>query len=157
MTNPILQEHSNKVPSNKVSSELIQELTELGTRLTIAAGQRFIAEGERGEGVYLLHSGSVRMIVSPRVGERVALRTLGPGSFLGLSATLTCDHYGYTVEAVEASEATFVPAAATQEFLRSRPDLCLEMIQLLGQEMSSLCNERAQANSRRVGIAGGKA
>ena len=80
-------------------------------------------------------------------GKTMQLRELEPGSFIGLSSTLSCDHCCYTVEATGTAEFTFVPAEAAQELLRSRPDLCLQVIQLLGKEMSSLCRERTILNT----------
>lgn len=139
---------STRQTSTTLPSTLVDELERLGSRVSLSAGEQLIGEGEHGKGIYLLHSGSVRMMVSPKPGEQLTLRTLGPGSFIGLSATLTCDHYCYTVKAEEPVEATFIAAATAQEFLRSRPDVCFQVIQLLGQEMSSLCAERAVANER---------
>jgi CRP-like cAMP-binding protein len=76
-------------------------------------------------------------------GKTIELRELEPASYLGLSSTRSCDHSCYTVEASGAAEFTFVPAPEAQELLRSRPDLCLQVIELLGREMSSICHERA--------------
>ena len=126
---------------------LITELESIGQPVSFRPGERVLSEGEPGKGIYVLRSGSARVSMASHEGNTIQLRQLEAGSFIGLSSTLSCDHCCYSVEATAAAEFTFVPAAAVQEFLRSRPDLCLQVIHLLGKEMSSLCNERTTLNA----------
>ena len=128
-------------------SGVADELEPIGQRTSFPPGERVVSEGEAGKGIYILRSGRARISMLSHDGKTVQLRDLGPGSFIGLSSALNCDHSCYSVETIDAAEFVFVPAHAAQEFLRSRPDLCLQVIQLLGQEMSSLCNERALLNA----------
>jgi len=127
---------------------LVEQLQAIGRPVSFAAGECVMAEGEVGQGIYIVRSGSARISMKVHGGETILLHELQPGSFIGLSSTLSCDHSCYTVETTDASEFVFVPAGEVQEFLRSRPDLCLQVIQLLGQEMSGLCKERAMLNAR---------
>ena len=131
-----------------VSKGLIAELESLGQSVSYKPGEFVLREGESGKGIYVLRSGIARVSMASLEGKTLQLRELQPGSFIGLSSTLSCDHCCYTVEATAAAEFTFVPAEAAQELLRSRPDLCLQVIQHLGQEMSSLCHERTLLNIR---------
>ena len=127
---------SPSAPLSQQSSafrELINQLQSVGSRVHFASGQPVLQEGEAGKGIYLLVSGLLSLSVSPQDGLSIPLRTLEPGSFVGLSSTLSCDHCCYTVKAVENSELTFVPGEAVHGLLRNRPDLCLQVIQLLGQ------------------------
>jgi CRP-like cAMP-binding protein len=126
---------------------LIAELESIGQPVSCRPGERVLKEGEAGEGIYILRSGVARVSMASHDGKPRQLRELEPGSFIGLSSTLSCDHCCYTVEATGSAEFTFVPAEAAQELLRSRPDLCLQVIQLLGKEMSSLCHERTILNT----------
>lgn len=127
---------------------LIHELESIGIKASFAPGECILAEGEAGKGIYLLQAGSAQVTMISHAGETIGLRTLQPGSFIGLSSSLSCDHCCYSVHAAESCTFTFIPAAQAQEFLRARPDLCLQVIKLLGQEMSSLCNERTLLNAR---------
>ena len=137
-----------------IETGLIRELESIGRTVSFRAGERLIAEGEHGTGIYILRSGSAKVSMTSRGGKIIELRSLERGAFIGLSSTLSCDHCCYTVEASDCSEFTFIPSSEVQEFLHSRPDLCMQVIQLLGQEMSALCNERAILNARPVQIAG---
>ena len=130
-----------------VDNDLISELESLGHRVSYKPGECVLREGKPGRGIYILRSGGARVSMASHDSKTMQLRELQPGSFIGLSSTLSCDHSCYTVEATAASEFTFLPAEAVQELLRSRPDLCLQIIQLLGQEMSSLCRERTLLNA----------
>jgi CRP-like cAMP-binding protein len=135
-------------PNNETQADLIAELEAIGSKVLFNPGERILTEGEAGKGIYILHSGSAKVSMATHTGEIVDLRTLEQGSFIGLSSTLSCDHCCYSVDAAEPCEFTFIPAERAQDFLRSRSDLCLQVIQLLGHEMSSLCNERALLNVR---------
>ena len=128
-------------------SSLIRELESIGQPVFFRPGERVIAEGESGKGIYILRSGSARVSMTSRDGKTIELRSLERGAFIGLSSTLSCDHCCYTVETDHRAQFTFVPSADAQELLRLRPDLCLQVIRLLGEEMSTLCNERAVLNA----------
>lgn len=125
---------------------LILELESVGQIVVCKPGDLVLIEGESGKGIYILRSGAAKVSMASRDGKLRELRELEPGSFIGLSSALSCDHSCYTVEATKAAEFTFVTAEAAQQLLRSRPDLCLQVIQLLGKEMSSLCHERTLLN-----------
>ena len=133
--------------NSQVDSGLIEELESIGQAVSFRPGDRVVTEGEPGKGIYILRSGAARVSMNAHDGKVLQLRELEAGSFIGLSSSLTCDHCCCSVDAIGAVEFTFVPAQAAQEFLRSRPDLCLQVIQLLGQEMSSLCRELSILNS----------
>ncbi len=126
---------------------LIAALESIGQPVLCKPGERVLEEGETSKGIFILRSGVARVSMASHDGKARQLRELEPGSFIGLSSSLSCDHCCYTVEATGSAEFTFVPAEAAQELLRSRPDLCLQVIQLLGKEMSSLCHERTILNT----------
>jgi CRP-like cAMP-binding protein len=128
-------------------TSLIGELASIGQTVSFGAGERVIREGELGKGIYILRAGSARVSMASHDGKTIELYSLERGGFIGLSSTLSCDHCCYTVETGEHSDFTFVPSAEAQELLRLRPDLCLQVIQLLGKEMSAVCNERALLNA----------
>jgi CRP-like cAMP-binding protein len=130
-----------------IGKGLILELESIGQAVSYRPGECVLREGEAGKGIYILRAGAARVTMAAHDGKTMQLRELEPGCFIGLSSTLSCDHCCYTVETTGAADFTFVPANAAQELLRSRPDLCLQVIQLLGKEMSSLCHERAILNS----------
>ena len=126
---------------------LIGELESIGLPVSCKPGEPVLKEGESGKGIYILRSGAAKVSMAAHDGTTRELRELEPGSFIGLSSALSCDHSCYTVEATGTAEFTFVPADTAQELLRSRPDLCLQVIQLLGKEMSSICHERTLLNT----------
>ncbi len=130
-----------------MNQALINELEAIGHLVRFSPGEVIMSEGESGKGIYLMRSGSAHVSMASHDGRSIELRVLEPGSFIGLSSTLSCDHCCYTVKAAQESGFIFVAAEAAQEFLRTRPELCLQVIQLLGQEMSSLCNERSIINA----------
>jgi len=137
--------HLNSHPTADIG--LLQELQSIGRLVSFAKGERVIVEGESGAGIYILRSGAARISMRSPDGKVIDLRNLEAGSFVGLSSALSCDHSCYTVETAGAAEFTFVTAEEAQELLRSRPDICIQVIQLLGREMAAICKERTLLNA----------
>ncbi len=93
-----------------VGTTLIGELESIGQPVSFGQDECVMAEGEPGKGIYILRSGSARVSMTSHDGKTIELRELDPGSFIGLSSTLSCDHSCYTVAAAGAAEFTFVPS-----------------------------------------------
>lgn len=87
-------------PSNSQSTAsfgLLHELESIGHQLAFGHGERVIAEAEHGKGIYILRSGSARVSMTSHDGKTIELCELEPGSYIGLSSTLSCDHSCYTI------------------------------------------------------------
>ncbi len=92
----------------EVVQGLIAELESIGQPVACKPGERVLEEGEIGKGIYILRSGVARVSMASHDGKTRQLRELEPGSFIGLSSSLSCDHCCYTVEATGSAEFTFV-------------------------------------------------
>ena len=72
--------------------------------LTFAAGDVIVTEGEPGQSVFLLASGTVKVFVRAPEGRDVAVGALGEGSFFGEMATLSGQPRSATVTAASACD-----------------------------------------------------
>lgn len=97
----------------------------------VAAKEKIFRQGEPVRGVYLICSGSVALSIASSCQTRSA----GPGSALGLPAAMGHFRYILTAQAVENAQVAFVPREQFMETLRRRPDLCLEVAQMIGTEL----------------------
>ena len=104
-----------------VGKGLILELASIGQSVSYEPGAHVLKEGEPGKGIYILRSGAAKVLMASHDGKTRELRELEPGSFIGLSSALSCDHCCYTVEATVAAEFTFVPAEAAQQLCAPGP------------------------------------
>jgi hypothetical protein len=70
----------------------VAEATVLGTfmeRVTVPANEVIVRQGEAGDDMYLIESGTAEVRISQGLAEGVTVATLGPGDFFGEIALLT--------------------------------------------------------------------
>lgn len=100
-----------------------------------AQGSLLFQQGQPGRGVFLLRKGRARLVMCSRDGKRLLSRTTGPGSLLGLPASMSGQHYNFTAEFLEDSEVAFVRRKDIVESLRLRNQLCFTVVRGLGKEV----------------------
>src|SRR5215467_5065402 len=122
-----------------VSSDLRQGLHGVKSAMrTYAKGAKLFQHGMPVDGVYIIESGQVRVLLPTMQRRLQLLETAGPGAILGLSETMSGDHYRVMVEACEPTTATFIPRENLMEFLRQHCDLCLQLVRLLSDDLHAL-------------------
>jgi uncharacterized membrane protein len=89
--------------------------------------------GDRGDEFYLVIRGLVAITVPNEKGELVTLNTLGPGGFFGEISLLDGGPRTATVRALEKTECLGLTRDAFHQFLRSRPDVAIEILTVMGQ------------------------
>ena len=68
--------------------------------------------------------------------DAVFARSYGPGALVGLPATLTKSAYSMTATVTEDAELGCWPSAALDSLLRERPDLCRQLLAILGERLA---------------------
>lgn len=107
----------------------------LATPKRFSAGESVFVRGEPSRGVFLVSSGRVAL----SVGNEVTTKEAGPGSALGLPATVAQIDYVLSAQALSDAELGFVPCEQFLSFLEKQPDLSLEVVQILGTELQYAC------------------
>jgi len=96
----------------------------------VAAGEVIMAQGEMGDGLFLVVSGRLRVSVTARGTERV-LHDLGRGSTVGEIALLSDRPRSATVRAVRDSDLLLLRAPAFRSLAERSPAVLAAMAQLL--------------------------
>ncbi len=122
----------------EAADELVQALAPAGEKQRVECGKRLFSFGEEAKGVYLIVKGTARAALSGVPGRELMCRTAGPGSVLGLPSALCANPYQFDVEAVEELEAVFLPTASVNEILRQQPELCMQVMNMMCDELSTL-------------------
>lgn len=119
-----------------LSAELRERLEEMASSSAKPAGTVLFRRGDSVSGVFLIEKGKAKLTL----GESSAYppRKLGPGSILGLPATLAGAPYSLTAEVVEDAQVGFIPRDTILEFLRANPLFCFQVTQILGEELSEM-------------------
>ena len=128
--------------SFQLSAELLGKLAPLASATSGAANQAIVEQGAPGHGVYIVRSGLVRLsILQANTEKEIFQRLLGPGCAIGLPAVLCSQPYNFTARCQSDCKLDFIESSVFQEFLRTQPLLCMEVVRLMGQELSEM-NER---------------
>ena len=123
-------------PGDLVVSPAMQEkLFLLATLVSKPAGTILFRHGDTVLGVYLIRSGRVCLALDG-VNSAFPPRILGPGSVVGLPASMAGSPYSLTAQIIEDAELAFVPRAALLECLQEHPDICFEVMDILSSEIS---------------------
>jgi CRP-like cAMP-binding protein len=128
--------------SFQLSPELLKALEPLATAANGREQEDVVVQGAPCRGIYIIRSGLVRLsIVVAEKNKEIFQRLLGPGCVVGLPAVLCSMPYMFTARCQSECTFAFIEAAVLQEFLRTQPLLCLEVVRLMGQELTEM-NER---------------
>ena len=118
-------------------------LEEISSRMAGAKGKVLFQQGEKGRGVFLLRKGKVRLSLRVAGRKQLRYRIAGPGSILGLPATLAHAPYSLTAENLADCEFGLAPAEDVIDLLSKRSDLCLQAVEIMAHEVRKLRKRQA--------------
>lgn len=129
----------------RLSTQLVARLDPLGSEIVVSRGEVLFQQGAPCGGVFLLRSGSAQLTMRDDAGKTITDREVGPGSILGLPATLCQQPYMFTATARERCSFGYIETQKFQAFLLACPEVCMEIVQLMSHEV-------AMANRKRSGV-----
>jgi CRP-like cAMP-binding protein len=124
---------SDSLPRFSLPEEIRAPLEKLAVPEHYAAGSFLFKCGDPVRGVYLVRSGQVALSL-PHTPEPP--RMAGPGSALGIPASVCSRPYSLTAENREAVEVGFIAAAKFVAVLKQYPVICLAVIETLASELN---------------------
>jgi CRP/FNR family transcriptional regulator, cyclic AMP receptor protein len=128
-----------------------EALAALLTRQTIKANEPVFWIGDHGDTMYIVEQGRVAVTAPDARGDHVLLDTLGPGGVFGELSLLDGGPRSATVRAISDTTMYALDRGAFHGFLRSRPDLAIEILHILGsRQRASTATIRGLANPNAV-------
>ena len=128
-------------------NELLGALASAGQMRKVAQGNRVFSFDDAAEGVFLILKGTVRAALPGETGSELVCHTAGPGSILGLPSALCATRYQFDVEALETVDAVYVETEPVNEILRQRPELCMQVMNMMCDELTALRQTRDHMQS----------
>lgn len=115
----------------------------IATPLSAPAGTIIFREGQPATGVFLVSSGAVRAQLPSARGADVLNRVLGSGALLGVPAAMCSKTYVFTAQSIDdATVLGYIETPALNDFLRTRPDLCMQVVTMMSDELLELRHTR---------------
>jgi CRP/FNR family transcriptional regulator, polysaccharide utilization system transcription regulator len=128
---------SQPVPRD-LNSDLLQALRGMKSAQRFQKGDTLFDQGSRAEGVYLVESGEVSMLLSTGRSQRQLVDVAGSGTILGLSESMSAENHRITAVAADETRVVFIPREEFLAFLQRHRDFCMQIVRLLSEDLHGL-------------------
>jgi CRP/FNR family transcriptional regulator len=115
--------------------EQIQWLAVIVEKRKYARGNVIFTEGEEATGLYVLHTGRVKIYKLSSEGKEQILHIFGPGEPFGEVAVFAGGQFPAYAEALEVSETLFFPRKKIVELLTKDPSMAMNMLAMLSKRL----------------------
>ena len=127
------------MPGTRLSPELSRELRETSRSVKKKKGAILFRAGARARGAFLVRAGRLKLQLEGAAGLYPA-RILGPGTMVGLPATVSGEPYSLTAEVVQDCDLDFIPRKELLALLRRNTTAALQILQILSEEIYQMRN-----------------
>ena len=127
------------------SQNLSDLLNSVATEVALDEGEVLFEQGDTGDALYAIISGSLEFSIISREGRKLSLDVMRPGALFGEIALFDPGKRTATVTALEPCRVRGVKNADILAAIRKSPELGIDLIQLAGERlrwMSSQLNEQ---------------
>lgn len=129
-----------------LSDEDMTFLTERAATRNYPKGAVIVNEGEEGNSLFVIQTGSVKAYLSDDKGKEVVLSTPGPGEYFGELALFDDAPRSASVAALEPCRVMMISKAMLREALKERPEIAVALLKGLATRIRALTdNVRALA------------
>jgi len=122
----------------RLSPDLWQALHGIKCVRVYPKGTALFRHDTKAEGVYIVESGQVRLLLPTTEGHSQLLDIAGPGTIVGLCECVSGDSHRITAEAGDHSTIGYVPRTSFTEFLRGHCDYCMQVVRILSEDLHGL-------------------
>ncbi|MFQ5598111.1 MAG: Crp/Fnr family transcriptional regulator [Nitrospiria bacterium] len=119
----------------KLNEDGVGFLSDLKKSQFYKKDQALFYEGNTCDGIYILCSGSVKLVQSSREGHQQLLEIVSPGGWVDKGAVFSSGRYFATAQALEDSSVSLILREDITRILKRAPDFALTMITSLSREV----------------------
>lgn len=121
----------------------IVELAQQSFLQCLDPGDHLFREGDRGNSLYVVAKGHLRLFTTDDAGVETTLAIVGPSATFGELSVFDRQRRSATAEATEACEVVGVPGKALRDAYRSDPDLAESLLRSLAALVRSATSQRS--------------
>lgn len=115
------------------------------------AGSAIFSEGQPASAVFVVLSGSVKLVQLTEDGDAIVFRLLGCGDAFGTVSMLSADPYPVSAFAVTTASALDWPAGVMRHFLEQHPRLAINVLRSVSERLQALRVQYRQLATEKVG------
>lgn len=127
------------MPSNglsfaeQMSSAFTQQLETIATRQTFKAPHVLFSDGDRADFLFLIHSGSLKLIKTTMDGKELTMQICGPGELVGVVGIFEKDlTYNSTAIVLDVCEISIIQRSSLEHMLLHNSEFCVEFMRWMG-------------------------
>ena len=120
---------------SSLDDDAASELRSLLTSAHVSSATPLFNKGDSGDAMYLIESGRVRISLKDEDGKEVTLAELAQGDFFGEMALIDGRQRSADARVVEDAQLAVLSRKAFLTFVRSSPDIALEMLAALSNRL----------------------
>jgi len=125
-----------------LTDEEARQLAPLMKRTSFTAGEIILRQGDKGDSLYILKRGRVRILLANQSGLSEQVACLNPGDFFGEMSLLTGEARTATALALDEVDCYSLAKADMQALFANRPQLADEISMVLTQREAGLATLR---------------
>ena len=114
-----------------LDDDAARELRSLLSDKTVPQNTRLFRQGDKGDAMYLIESGRVRISLRDNEKQEVILAELAQGDFFGEMSIIDGRQRSADAKVIEDAQLAILSREAFLSFVRSNPDVALEMLSAL--------------------------
>lgn len=126
---------------SQASKDLSRLLDSVATEIDLKEGEVLFEQGDEGDALYAIISGSLEFSILSREGRKLSLDVMRPGALFGEIALFDPGTRTATVTALEPSRVRGVKNKDVLSAIRQTPELAVDLIQLAGERMRWMSNQ----------------
>lgn len=132
----IIDDYIRQIPIfSQLDEDEIKEIESIAILRNYKKGQIIITEGNKGDSIFIVKSGKVKIYQTSLDGKEIILDIKDPGSFFGEVVLFNDLSYPATVEAIENSEILNLKNNDIESIIISNSKIALEMIKVLNKRL----------------------
>jgi CRP/FNR family transcriptional regulator, cyclic AMP receptor protein len=143
VTSPVVQALSTSTLLSGLPSETLVQLATLARRRSYRRGEIIFHQGDPGDTLHIIESGTVKIVVDAESGNEAVLRILGPGKSFGELALMDGEPRSATIEALENVETVVLRRADFMDIVRTNPSALDALFATVAQLIRGLTDDVA--------------
>jgi CRP/FNR family cyclic AMP-dependent transcriptional regulator len=116
------------------------------------AGTILFTEGDAPRGLYLIHSGTIELLMRARNGDWKRMRCTSPGEILGLESVVSRRPHDATARAITWCDLGFIERESFLRVLNESPAIWFSVLRLLSQGVNASYDSLRHAGAARAGL-----
>ena len=123
---------------SNLSKEEMMEVANITSEKTFEKGEMIYMAGEKGDKLYVIHSGKVKISRISDTGKEQVIRVLGSGEFTGELSLFSTSNFKDNAESLSKVVMCVIHAESFKELMKKYPDISIKIVEVLSKRLENV-------------------